>query len=81
MPIERDRPYSAFNFLVQLGTGADTTNVKAGFQEVSGLSVEVTVQEYRPGNHPFNTTIKVTGMHKIGDVTLKRGLIGSTDLY
>ncbi len=80
MAIERDNPYSAFNFLVDLGTG-DTGSVRAGFQEASGLNVEVTIAEYRNGNEKSNRVRKISGMYKVGDVTLKRGLIGSLDLW
>ncbi|HEX9374231.1 MAG TPA: phage tail protein [Roseiflexaceae bacterium] len=80
MATERDRPYSAFNFLVQIGDEAPTS-VRAGFQEVSGLGMEITVQEYRAGNSKLNSTIKITGTHKVSDVTLKRGVIGHLDLY
>lgn len=80
MAVERERPYSQFNYLVDLGTG-DTDSPQAGFQEVSGLSVEVTVGEYRNGNEKDNVPRKITLMHKVGDVTLKRGVIGTTDLY
>jgi phage tail-like protein len=77
----RDRPYSAFNFLVKLGDDADPASVLAGFQEVSGLGVEITVQEYRAGNSADNSSIKVTGLYKVPDITLKRGVIGALDLY
>jgi len=76
----RDRPYAQFNFLVNLGTG-DTASPQAGFQEVSGLGMEITVAEYRSGNKKDNAPDKVTGMYKVPDVTLKRGVIGSLDLY
>lgn len=76
----RDRPYSAFNFLVKIGD-ADPAAVAAGFQEVSGLGMEITVQEYRAGNYRENSPIKITGMNKVTDITLKRGLIGALDLY
>ena len=36
--------------------------------------------EYRAGNSPENVSLKITGTHKIPDVTLKRGSIGSNDL-
>lgn len=78
MPTTRADPYSSFNFLVQLG-GTDTTS--AGFQEVSGMNVEVTSADYRVGNSSVNHPVKVNGVYKVGDVTLKRGLIGATDLY
>ncbi|HYG59805.1 MAG TPA: phage tail protein [Symbiobacteriaceae bacterium] len=75
----RERPYSQFNFLVDLGT--DTASAQAGFQEVSGLGMEITVAEYRNGNEKTNAPRKITGLHKVPDITLKRGVIGSLDLY
>jgi len=80
MSVERDNPYGTFNFLVDLGTG-DTTSVKAGFQEVTGLNIEVTSADYRNGNEGVNHVRKINGVYKVGDVTLKRGLMGSLDLY
>jgi phage tail-like protein len=80
MAVTRDDPYGSFNFLVDLGTG-DTESVRAGFQEVSGLNTEATQAEYRNGNEKANHVRKVSGMYKVGDITLKRGLIGATDLY
>ena len=80
MAVLRDRPYVQFNFLVDLGTGT-TDGPEAGFQEVSGLGMEVTVSEYRNGNEKENSVRKITGMNKVADVTLKRGLIGSLNLY
>jgi phage tail-like protein len=76
----RDRPYVQFNFLVDLGDGV-TDGPQAGFQEVSGIGMEVTVSEYRNGNHKENSVMKITGMNKSTDVTLKRGVIGSLNLY
>ena len=76
----RDRPYTQFNFLVDLGTGT-TDGPEAGFQEVSGLGMEVAVIEYRTGNAKENNVHKITGLTKVPDVTLKRGLIGSLALY
>lgn len=76
----RERPYVQFNFLVDLGTG-NTNGPEAGFQEVSGIGMEVTVAEYRAGNHKENSVMKITGLNKATDVTLKRGVIGSLNLY
>jgi len=76
----RERPYVQFNFLVDLGDGV-TDGYQAGFQEVSGIGMEVTVSEYRNGNHKENAVMKITGMNKSTDVTLKRGVIGSLNLY
>src|SRR5206468_1605199 len=47
----------------------------------SNIAMEVTVAEYRPGNAKDNSVMKLTGVNKMGDVTLKRGVIGSLDLY
>jgi len=80
MAILRDRPYVQFNFLVDLGTGS-TDGPEAGFQDVSNLGYEVSVSEYRNGNEKENAVRKITGLSKVSDITLKRGLIGSTNLY
>src|SRR5687768_8535574 len=76
----RERPYVQFNFLVDLGTG-NSDGPEAGFQEVSGIGMEVTVSEYRTGNAKENSVMKITGMNKATDVTMKRGVIGSLNLY
>jgi phage tail-like protein len=80
MAVLRDRPYVQFNFLVDLGTGT-TDGPDAGFQEVSGIGMEVTVSEYRNGNEKENAVRKIIGMNKATDVTCKRGVIGSLSLY
>ena len=80
MAVLRDRPYVQFNFLVNLGDG-NTDGPEAGFQEISGIGMEVTVAEYRNGNEKENSVRKITGLNKSTDVTLKRGVIGSLNLY
>jgi len=80
MATQRDNPYGTFNFLVDIGTG-DTDSILAGFQEVSGMNIEVTSGDYRNGNDKVNHVRKINGLYKVGDVTLKRGLMGSLDLY
>ncbi len=80
MSVERTNPYGSFNFLVDLGTG-DTASVRAGFQEVTGLNVEVTSSDYRNGNESVNHVRKINGIYKVGDITLKRGLMGALDLF
>lgn len=80
MAILRDRPYVQFNFLVDLGDG-NTDGPQAGFQECSNIGMEVTVAEYRNGNEKENSVRKITGLNKSTDVTLKRGVIGSLNLY
>jgi phage tail-like protein len=80
MAVMRDRPYTQFNFLVDIGDG-NTEGPAAGFQEVSAISTEVAVAEYRNGNSKDNNVTKITGLNKATDVTLKRGVIGSLSLY
>ena len=80
MAVLRDRPYVQFNFLVDLGDGV-TDGPHAGFSEVSGIGMDVAVIEYRTGNSKENNVTKLTGLNRVSDVTLKRGLIGSLNLY
>ena len=80
MAVQRERPYAQFNFLVDLGDGT-TSGAAAGFQECSNIGMEVTVAEYRNGNEKENAVRKITGLNKATDVTLKRGVIGSLNLY
>jgi phage tail-like protein len=80
MAVLRERPYVQFNFLVDLGDG-NTEGPQAGFQECSNIGMEVTVAEYRNGNEKENAVRKITGLNKATDVTLKRGVIGSLNLY
>jgi phage tail-like protein len=80
MATQRNNPYGAFNFLVSLGTG-DESSVIAGFSDASGLGTEINYSEYRNGNDKVNTVHKIANTFKQEDVTLKRGLIGSTDLF
>ncbi len=80
MAVLRERPYVQFNFLVDLGTG-NSDGPEAGFQEISGIGMEVTVAEYRNGNEKENSVRKITGLNKSTDVTMKRGVIGSLNLY
>jgi phage tail-like protein len=62
-------PLPKFYFSVDIG---DITDIP--FQEVSGLDVETEVIEYRHGNSPNHGTIKMPGLMKYGDVTLKKGV-------
>jgi phage tail-like protein len=70
---DRTTPYPAFNFTVSFN-GSD---VFGGFSDVSGIMTEITVAEYRAGTDPENHVRKIQGVHKTGDVTLKRGVIDS----
>lgn len=84
MAVLREEPYGAFNFLVSLGGDQGDGSpgaVVGGFAEVSGLGMSVEYIEYRNGNERFLTTRKVAGLTRVQDVTLKRGVIGSADLF
>ena len=80
LAVRGKHPYAQFNFLVNLGTG-NTHRPQAGFQECSNLGLEITVADYRHSNKTEKTARKITGLNKATDVTLKRGVIGSADLY
>src|SRR5258708_33621487 len=84
MPTFRNNPYSAFNYIVSLGGAqgdGSEGSIIGGFSDASGLGLDVSYAEYRNGNEKFNTVRKVPNTHKNDDVTLKRGLVGSDDLF
>lgn len=62
-------PMPKFFFSVDIGDDTDLP-----FQEVSGLDVETDVTEYRHGNSPYHAPIKMPGLRKYSDVTLKKGI-------
>ena len=69
-------PLPKFHFRVEWG------GAKIGFSEVSGLSVETDVVEYRDGSSPEFHKTKMPGMQKFGNITLKRGVFqGDNDYY
>lgn len=80
MAVLRDQPYSNFNFLIDIGTG-DTSSFQAGFSEVIFPEASLDVIEYRTGNTRENHVIKLTGQERYTNLVLKRGVIGSLDLY
>ena len=64
-------PLPAFYFKVTLGA---EDALSGNFQEVSGLETETQVIEYRHGNNPIFSPIKMPGLAKVGNVTMKRGI-------
>jgi len=62
-------PLPKFYFTVTLG---DDTSIS--FQEVDGLDSETQVIEYRHGNSPIFYPIKMPGLGKVGNVTLRKGI-------
>ncbi len=63
-------PISKFFFKVNLGSQDNTVS----FQEVSGLDTETQPIEYRHGDNKVFSTIKMPGITKTGNVTLKKGI-------
>lgn len=61
-------PIPQFHFKVIIGN-----NPEIPFQEVSGLDTEYDVIEYRAGNTPEFSTVKMPGLKKHSDITLKKG--------
>jgi phage tail-like protein len=52
------------------------------FQEVTGLSSETQVIEYRGGSSKVYSTVKMPGIQKFGNITLKKGIFkGDTALW
>ena len=64
-------PLPVFHFRVEWG------GTRIGFSEVSGLTQEIQAIEYRDGSFPEYSSIKMPGLRKYSNVTLKRGVIKS----
>jgi phage tail-like protein len=62
-------PLAKFHFKVEWG------GARAGFQDVSGVEETTDVIEYREGTTNVYTKIKMPGLIKYGNVTLKRGIV------
>jgi phage tail-like protein len=78
---ERTLPYSSYNYLVDLKGPRDPEKPLGGFSDVTGLKTEIHIAEYRDGNDARMHVHKIAGIHTVGDVTLKRGLVDSSDLW
>jgi phage tail-like protein len=69
-------PLPKFHFIVDWG------GTRVGFTEVTGLDMQVEAIEYREGNSPQYSKIKMPGMHKFSNITLKRGTFnGDKEFY
>jgi phage tail-like protein len=69
-------PLVSLHFQVQWG------GTRIGFTEVSGLSMETNVIEYREGSSPVYSSIKMPGIQKYSNITLKRGIVkGDNDFF
>lgn len=69
-------PMPKFYFKVTWG------NATISFSEVSGLDTEAQIVEYRHGDNKIHQPIKMPGIQKIGNVTMKRGVfVGDTTYW
>lgn len=68
-------PLPVFHFRVQFGTE------QLGFTEVSGLTQENQMIEYRAGDFPEYSTIKMPGLRKFNNITFKRGIMQSDNKF
>ena len=70
-------PVPKFQFTVSIPDVGD-----GSFQEVSGLDTEVDIIEYRTGDRAEFTPLKMPGLKKVSDITLKKGMFkGDSALY
>jgi phage tail-like protein len=68
-------PLPKFHFEVNWG------GTKIGFTEVSGMEVETEVIEYRDGASKEYSKLKMPGMRKYSNITLKRGAFKSDNEF
>lgn len=74
-------PFTAFNFAVEIAdadSGADVCN--AAFAECDGLEMTMDVKTLREGGNS-SAVIRLAGLPGFGQVTLKRGMTASFDLW
>jgi phage tail-like protein len=74
-------PFSAYNFSVEIDVpGISATLCEAAFSECDGLEMTMDVKTIREGGN--NTRqIRLAGAVSYGQVTLKRGMTASFDLW
>jgi phage tail-like protein len=69
-------PLPKFRFEVDFGVQSKSN---VSFQEVSGLETETQLIEYRKGDSPQFSAIKMPGISKFSNVTMKKGLLKNND--
>lgn len=77
MAAKGDYPLPNFHFQVEWAE-----NIRLGFTEITGLSAETSVIEYREGNSKTYNLTKQPGLTKYSNVTLVRGVFeGDFDFF
>lgn len=71
-----DWPLPKFFFNIDLGDGKTQ-----GFSEISGLESEVKPIEYRHGDSPVFSPLKMPGLRSVGNVTLKKGTFTKDSIF
>ena len=79
MAVLRNLPYGNQHFRVDLGEGSE--GVEAGFSEVVLPDISMDVIEYRTGSDKESGTHKLPGLARYENAVLRRGIIGSLNLY
>ncbi|MFY8093843.1 MAG: phage tail protein [Niveispirillum sp.] len=70
-------PLPKFRFEVDFGSELKGI----AFQEVSGMDAEVQIIEYRHSNSPLFSAIKMPGIAKYSNVTMKRGVFVNDNTF
>lgn len=70
--IKEDSTWPMPKFSFDVDFGPELTGIS--FREVSGMDKEVQSIEYRASNNPLFSTLKMPGIVKYGNVTMKHGI-------
>jgi phage tail-like protein len=74
------RPFTAFNFSVEISVSGGTPLCNAAFAECDGLELSQEIKTIREGGNN-GVQIRLGGPTSYGTLTLKRGLTASFDLW
>ena len=74
-------PFTAFNFSIEISKDGDANRLcNAAFQECDGLEMTMEVKTVREGG-ANGRVLRLTGPLSYGQLTLKRGMTASADLW
>lgn len=69
-------PIPKFRFKIEI------EGLELSAQEITGLESEIEFIEYRTGDHSSDTKMKIPGLQKVSNVTIKKGVYnGDNELY